>query len=637
VPSFKPAAAASPAAAATADTAVIIHRVALGAVIAAGTAAFAWSVAELIEHPVVGSTWFVLLALTVVTGWSTLRMRYVPISFSISDTFTIAAALLFGPAAGTVVVVIDALVMSLRIARAGASGMALRVVFNAASTALAMWLAATAFFAMSGTGPLATHPGSIGELIGPLALFAALYFFLNTGMVAIAVAYERHAPVGSVWKSYLSALWLTYFGGAAIAAVLVLLTVSRVVNLTTLALVWPLLFILHVTYKAALDRAHEQVAHYAEIALYAAALRSTADAVMVTDHDGTVSFLNAAAEQLLGVGEHEAVGRPASEVYHAIDTATGEPRHGIGRPDGDVRDHVLVRADGTETPIEEMESDIRDAQGQFAGTIKTFRDISRRKAADEERDALLHREREARQTADAASRLKDEFLATLSHELRTPATGVLGWARLLKTGRMDEAQTRHALDALERSARAQATLLDDLLDMSRIVRGTLRIELEPTDVAAVLNGAIETVMPAINAKRIQFTLKRPAQLPAVRADADRLRQVFWNLLSNAVKFTGPGGTISVVADYDGDRVRIEVVDSGSGIDAEALPFIFDRFRQADGSSTRPHSGLGLGLAIVRHLVELHGGTVFAESEGRGRGARFVILLPAASAHPGSGN
>jgi len=214
---------------------------------------------------------------------------------------------------------------------------------------------------------------------------------------------------------------------------------------------------------------------------------------------------------------------------------------------------------------------------------------------------------------------------------------VLGWARLLKTGRMDEAQTRHALDALERSARAQATLLDDLLDMSRIVRGTLRIELEPTDVAAVLNGAIETVMPAINAKRIQFTLKRPPQLPAVRADADRLRQVFWNLLSNAVKFTGPGGTISVAADYDGDRVRIEVVDSGSGIDAEALPFIFDRFRQADGSSTRLHSGLGLGLAIVRHLVELHGGTVFAESEGRGRGARFVILLPGAAAHPTSGN
>jgi PAS domain S-box-containing protein len=636
VPSFKPAAAASAANAATADTGVTIHRVALGAVIAAGTAAFAWSIAELTQNPVAGSTWFVLLGLTIVTGWSTLRMRYVPISFSISDTFTIAAALLFGPAAGTVVVVIDALVMSLRIARGGASGMTLRVVFNVASTALAMWLAATAFFAMSGSGPLATHPGSIGELIGPLALFAALYFFLNTGMVAIAVAYERHAPVGTVWKSYLSALWLTYFGGAAIAAVLVLLTVSRVVSLTTLALVWPLLFILHVTYKAALDRAHEQLAHYAEIALYAAALRSTADAVMVTDHDGTVSFLNAAAEQLLGVGEHEAVGQPASEVFHAIDTATGAARDGIGHTAG-LRDSVLIRGDGVQTPIEEMESDIRDAQGEFAGTIKTFRDISRRKAADEERDALLQREREARQTADAASRLKDEFLATLSHELRTPATGVLGWARLLKTGRMDEAQTRHALDALERSARAQATLLDDLLDMSRIVRGTLRIELEPTDVAAVLNGAIETVMPAINAKRIQFTVQRPPQLPPVRADADRLRQVFWNLLSNAVKFTGPGGTISVSADQDADRVRIEVIDSGSGIDADALPFIFDRFRQADGSSTRSHSGLGLGLAIVRHLVELHGGSVFAESAGRGRGARFVILLPTASAHAGSGN
>ncbi|HKB13459.1 MAG TPA: ATP-binding protein, partial [Vicinamibacterales bacterium] len=487
-----------------------------------------------------------------------------------------------------------------------------------------------AFFTLSGTGPLATHPGTIGEVIGPLALFAALYFLLNTGMVAVAVAYERHKPVATVWKAHLSLLWLTYFGGAAIAAVLVLLTVSRVVNITTLALVLPLLFILHVTYKAALDRAHEQIAHYAEIALYAAALRSTADAVLVTNRDGVVSFLNAAAEQLLGLGELDAVGQPADDVYHAVDAATGAPRRGIGRSDGGaVRDYVLVRADGDKTPIEEMESDIRDVEGQVIGTIKTFRDVSRRKAADAERDALLHREREARQTADAASRLKDEFLATLSHELRTPATGVLGWARLLKTGRMDEAQSRHALDALERSARAQATLLDDLLDMSRIVRGTLRIELQPTDVAAVLNSAIETVMPAINAKRIQFTLTRRAHLPLVRADADRLRQVFWNLLSNAVKFTGPGGTIAVSAAEEGDRLRIEVVDSGSGIDPDALPFIFDRFRQADGSTTRSHSGLGLGLAIVRHLVELHGGTVSADSEGRGRGARFVILLPTA--------
>src|SRR5262249_16687718 len=346
-------------------------------------------------------------------------------------------------------------------------------------------------------------------------------------MVAVAVAYERHKPVATVWKAHLSLLWLTYFGGAAIAAVLVLLTVSRVVNITTLALVLPLLFILHVTYKPPLDRAHEQIAAYAEIALYAAALRSTADAVLVTNRDGVVSFLNAAAEQLLGLGELDAVGQPADDVYHAVDAATGAPRRGIGRSDGGaVRDYVLVRADGDKTPIEEMESDIRDVEGQVIGTIKTFRDVSRRKAADAERDALLHREREARQTADAASRLKDEFLATLSHELRTPATGVLGWARLLKTGRVDDAEGRHA-----RGARAQATLLDDLLDMSRIVRGTLRIELQPTDVAAVLNSAIETVMPAINAKRIQFTLTRRAHLPLVRADADRLRQVFWNLLS----------------------------------------------------------------------------------------------------------
>src|SRR5262249_45663808 len=180
-------------------------------------------------------------------------------------------------------------------------------------------------------------------------------------------------------------------------------------------------FILHVTYKAALDRAHEQIAHYAEIKLYAAALRSTTDAVLVADRDGVVSFLNAAAEQLLGLGERDAVGQPAANVYHVVDAATGARRRGIGRSDGGgVRDYMLTRSDGIETPIEEMESDIRDDDGRVIGTIKTFRDISRRKAADAERDALLHRERDARQTADAAGRLKGGCLARLTPAQRSP-------------------------------------------------------------------------------------------------------------------------------------------------------------------------------------------------------------------------
>jgi signal transduction histidine kinase len=277
-----------------------------------------------------------------------------------------------------------------------------------------------------------------------------------------------------------------------------------------------------------------------------------------------------------------------------------------------------------------MEAEICREGDHCVGMIVTLRDISRRKAIDAERDALLERERQARESADTANRIKDEFLATVSHELRTPATSILGWVDMLKTGRMNEAQTRKAVDALQRGARAQAKLLEDLLDISRITRATLRIEPEPTDIADVLQGAIETVTPAIHAKGIAFTVTLPAKLPLVRADPDRLRQVFWNLLSNAVKFTEPGGAISVSITEDRDQLRTEVVDSGRGIEPDAMSFIFERFRQEDGSSTRAHGGLGLGLAIVRHLIELHGGTVTAASEGRGRGARFEIRLPKGS-------
>jgi signal transduction histidine kinase len=283
-----------------------------------------------------------------------------------------------------------------------------------------------------------------------------------------------------------------------------------------------------------------------------------------------------------------------------------------------------------------MNACVRDHGGEITGTIRTFRDISMRKAIDAEREASLERERTARAAADAANRLKDEFLATLSHELRTPATGILGWARILKTGRLDDAQVQQAVAALERSARALAVLLEDLLDMSRVVRGTLRVDLQPTDVLPALRSALETVEPAIRSKGIDLQVDLPANAPLVRADSDRLRQVFWNLLTNAVKFTDRGGSIGVVLLEEHDYLRIDVIDSGRGIDAETLPFIFDRFRQADGSTTRSHGGLGLGLAIVRHLMESHGGTVTASSEGRGRGSQFTVRMPALVPRPTSG-
>jgi PAS domain S-box-containing protein len=512
----------------------------------------------------------------------------------------------------------------------------MRFGFNVTAPALAMFLAAHLFFAITQTGPLSSQPARIREVIGALTAFAAAYFALNSGFIAVAVAQERQAGVAAVWYEYLSVLWLPYFSGASIAGVLILMSAARVLDVTTITLILPLLLILHFTYKAALDRAQEQVEHFAKVASYEAALRSTADAVIVTDHNGLITLMNPAAEQLTGWTEPEAAGRQIAEMFHVVDPITRARDAAPPTTDARSREYILVARGGTEFPIEHTEAPVRDHAGEVIGKIKTFRDISPRKAIEAEREALLDSERSARTTADAANRLKDEFLTTLSHELRTPATGILGWVRMLKTGRMDDAQSRQALEALERGAKAQAVLLDDLLDMSRIVRGTLRLELRPTDLRDVLKSAMETVQPAILSKNIDCRVEMPPDLPLVQADPDRVRQVLWNLLSNAVKFTERGGSIRVSVVSEGGQVGVDVIDDGRGIDPAALPFIFDRFRQADGSTTRSHGGLGIGLAIVRHLMESHGGTVSATSEGHGRGSRFTIRLPALAAAPHTG-
>jgi signal transduction histidine kinase len=296
---------------------------------------------------------------------------------------------------------------------------------------------------------------------------------------------------------------------------------------------------------------------------------------------------------------------------------------------GALREGLLVRRDGSDVPVEHVESTIRGERGDAIGAITTFRDISARKAIDAERDALLAREQTARAAADAANRLKDEFVAMMSHELRTPSAAILGWLRLLRTGRMTVEQTDRAIGALERNARAQAGLLDDLLDMSHIVHGTLTLDRHPADVMAVLEAAIDAVRPAIDRKAIELTVEAPPDPIVVEADPARLRQVFWHLLSNAVKFTDAPGRIGVSVSLESGVVCVAVADSGRGIEADALPVIFERFRQADSSMTRAHRGVGVGLAIVRHLVEAHGGYVTAESEGPGRGARFVARIPIA--------
>ena len=254
-----------------------------------------------------------------------------------------------------------------------------------------------------------------------------------------------------------------------------------------------------------------------------------------------------------------------------------------------------------------------------------------RKQAEEERAAMLVREQAARAEAELANRTKDEFLATLSHELRTPLTAILGWGHIVRQNQLDETQLARALETIERNAHAQSRLIDDLLDVSRIISGKLQIDLRVVDLSTVIDAAIEAVRPAFETKQINFRIDLGSLAFPVMGDPNRLQQIFWNLFSNAVKFTPKRGEVTVKIEHQNAHFCVSVTDTGIGIPPEFVPYIFDRFRQADGSTTRSQGGLGLGLAIVRHLVDLHHGSVHVQSEGQQRGATFTVTLPIAQA------
>jgi len=259
--------------------------------------------------------------------------------------------------------------------------------------------------------------------------------------------------------------------------------------------------------------------------------------------------------------------------------------------------------------------------------IATVHALLRIRRAEQERSELFAREQAARQEADRANRLKDEFLATISHELRTPLNAILGWVQLLRTGRLDADARDRALETIERNARAQSELIEDLLDMSRIISGKLNLDVKDVDLGRVIGEAIEAVRLAADAKAIHLSAEADASLGTVRGDPTRLQQVVWNLLANAIKFTPRGGRVTVKATRANGNAEILVSDNGRGIPPEFLPYVFERFRQAESSTRRAQGGIGLGLAIVRQLVESHGGTVRAESEGTDRGATFIVSLP----------
>ena len=374
-------------------------------------------------------------------------------------------------------------------------------------------------------------------------------------------------------------------------------------------------------------------------------LASIGDGVITTDKAARVTYMNEVASHLTGWSAKEAEGKALPEIFAIEDETTGsraaDPCQRVleTRQVVELANHTnLVARDGSRTAIADSAAPIIDGVGEVIGVVLVFHDASERRRVETERqtaardrEQLLESERAARTEAERASRLKDEFVATLSHELRTPLTAILGWAQMLRRKAEDPDAVRRGMEVIERNTRLQGQLISDLLDMSRIVSGKLRLEIQACDMGALVDAALETVRPAADAKNIVIERQLEGVVEPLAADSARLQQVIWNLLSNAIKFTNEGGRVRVTAVQDAGGVELTVEDTGIGINPEFLPHLFARFRQADASSSRRFGGLGLGLAIVKELVELHGGTVTASSAGEGQGARFVVRLPAGRA------
>jgi PAS domain S-box-containing protein len=365
-------------------------------------------------------------------------------------------------------------------------------------------------------------------------------------------------------------------------------------------------------------------------ARFRAVLEAAPDAMLTVSADGRITMANTEAERLFGYPRAELVGQSVESLLpESFREAHSRhrrhfQRYPTRRPMGLGLDLVGRRRDGTEFPTEVGLSPLPSDEGLTV--IVVVRDITERRRAEAERAALA-REQAARAEAEAANRAKDEFVAVVSHELRTPLTAILGWAVLLQNNRADEQLVERALQAIERNARVQRQVIDDLLDVSAITAGKLSLEIAEVDVNAVLAAAEESVRPVADAKGLDLVLDVPAGLPPVLGDGRRLQQVYWNLFSNAVKFTPQGGRVTVSARQTGANIEVTVADDGIGMSADLVPQVFERFRQRDSSAARSHGGLGLGLAIVRELVLLHGGAVDAMSAGEGEGSTFTVTLP----------
>lgn len=356
------------------------------------------------------------------------------------------------------------------------------------------------------------------------------------------------------------------------------------------------------------------------------------DGIWMVDGDGRTIFVNRHLTEMLGYSREEMLGKSSFDFIFGEDLPGAKQRfeerkQGTGEP----QDLRFRRKDGAEVWTRVAASAVFDDSGAFAGVLGMCRDVTDRRRAEEERGQLLVSEQAARAEAEAANQAKDEFIATVSHELRTPLASMLMWTRMLGKGNLDEETTAQAHESLVTNIKMLAGLIDDLLDVSRIVAAKLRVEPQPAQFVPIIEAAVSVVRPAAEAKRIEIKQTLDSSEHIALADANRLQQVICNLLSNAIKFTPEGGRVEVRLEYVDTHAHIVVTDTGIGIRADLLPRIFERFYQIKEENER--RGLGLGLAIVRHIIEMHGGTIEAASEGEGHGSIFTVRLPLMAAEP----
>jgi PAS domain S-box-containing protein len=358
-------------------------------------------------------------------------------------------------------------------------------------------------------------------------------------------------------------------------------------------------------------------------------LNCVEQAVIATDLNGKIIYWNRYASALYGWTEEEILGRQITEVTPSPQSEReAEEIMKTLRSGGSWAGEFLVRRkDGSEFEAMVRNSPILNDRGEAVGIVGISRDITYRRQMTREREELLRREQAARLAAEEANRTRDRVLGVISHEMRTPLNAILGWTRLLRNQPNDEATSFDAVDAIERNALSQARLIEDILDLNRIASSSLRLTVRNVDIAAVVNSALETARPAAIDKQIDLISEVDNSVGRVLGDSDRIRQIVWNLLSNAIKFTPGNGKVRLTAERSDHTVRITVSDTGRGISPDFMPHLFEPFQQAESTGSKRYAGLGLGLALVRQLVELHHGAVRAESPGDGQGATFSVELP----------